>query len=259
MHELNAIIIIAYRDVLKLMRDRGRILISLIFPLIFIGVLGGSLQSNLSSGVGFDFLTFTFWGVIGQTLFSSTASGVISLIADRETDFAQEIFISPISRYSIIIGKILGESLVSMVQLIGIIVFGFILQIPMTIPQLISMLPFFLIICLLGGAFGVLVLANLSDQRSANQVFPFIIFPQFFLAGVFNPIHVLPFYLDILSKITPMRYAIDLIRGIYYAGKPEYAKTVLEPVAFNLTVIGIMFIVFVALGTFLFVKKERNR
>ena len=257
--ELNAIFVIAFRDFLKLLRDRARLLISFIFPLIFIGVLGGSLQSNLGPSLGYNFLTFTFIGVLAQTLFSSTASGVISLIEDRQNDFSQEIFISPISRYSIIIGKILGESLVSLTQIIGILLFGLILQIPMSFNTLISLLPFFIIACFLGGAFGVLVLANLSDQRAANQVFPFLIFPQFFLAGVFNPIQVLPIYLDILSRITPMRYAVDLIRGIYYQGSPEYSKVVLDNPIFNLTIIAIMFFVFLIAGTYLFVRKERNR
>jgi len=50
--------------------------------------------------------------------------GDVSLIDDRENDFSQEIFISPISRYSIILGKIVGETLVALVQGIGILVFG---------------------------------------------------------------------------------------------------------------------------------------
>lgn len=258
-HEINAVLIIAYRDFLKLLRDKVRMLMGLVFPLVFIGVLGGSLQANLSEDVGYDFLTFTFLGVIGQTLFSSTAAGVISLIEDRQNDFSQEIFVSPISRYSIIVGKIIGESLVSLVQLVGILIFGLILGIPFVLAELITLFPFFLVICLLGGAFGVLVLANLSDQRSANQVFPFIIFPQFFLAGVFNPIKILPLPLDILSKITPMRYAVDLIRGIYYSGKSEYGKVVIEGPFFNLIVITLMFLIFVSIGTFLFVRRERNR
>ncbi len=48
-----------------------------------------------------------------------------------------------------------------------------------------------------GGAFGLLVLSNLGSQRAANQIFPFVMLPQFFLAGVFNPINNLPPLLDI--------------------------------------------------------------
>src|SRR5690242_18163859 len=115
--ELNAIIAIAFRDLTKFLRDRTRIIRTFIFPVIFIGVLGGSLQANVGRAIGYNYLVFTFIGVLGQTLFQSTAAGVISLIEDRENDFSQEIFISPISRYSIIIGKIFGESLVAITQL----------------------------------------------------------------------------------------------------------------------------------------------
>lgn len=41
MHEANAITVIAYRDLLKFLRDPPRLVSTLIFPLIFIGILGG--------------------------------------------------------------------------------------------------------------------------------------------------------------------------------------------------------------------------
>src|SRR3990167_5967693 len=104
MQEFNAILTIALRDFTKFLRDRTRIVFSFVFPLIFIGVLGSSLQANIGESLGYNFLFFTVIGVLGQTLFQSTASGIISLVEDRENDFSQEMFVSPISRYSIIIG-----------------------------------------------------------------------------------------------------------------------------------------------------------
>lgn len=259
MLEVNAVLTIAYRDFIKLLRDRSRILATFIFPIIFIGVLGGSLQSNLASEAGYNFLTFIFAGVLGQTLFQSTASGIISLIEDRENDFSQEIFVSPISRYSIIIGKILGESLVALTQLIGIILFGLIIGVELSFFQFLRLIPFFLIVCLVGGAFGIFVLSNLKSQRSANQIFPFVMFPQFFLAGVFSPIKDLPPVLFIFSRMAPMTYAVDLIRSIYYLGSPVYDKVVLFNPIINLAVLGAFFAVFVIFGTFFFIKNERNK
>src|SRR5256885_17073212 len=96
----------------------------------------------------------------GMTIWQSTAQGIISLIADREEDFSQEIFVSPISRYSIIVGKILGESLVALPQAAGILAFGFILRIPLSLDQLARILPALLVVAVFGGAFGVIVLAN---------------------------------------------------------------------------------------------------
>lgn len=259
MKEINAILTIATRDVIKLLRDRWRIIISFVFPIIFVGGLGVGLQTNLGDSVGFNLLTFVFTGVFAQVLFQSTAAGIISLIEDRENDFSQEIFVSPISRYSIIIGKILGESLVSYVQVIGVILFGFIIGVDMTIYQMLLLLLFGIPACLLGGAFGTLVLANLGNQRSANQIFPLLIFPQFFLAGIFNPISNLPPILWVLSRISPMTYAVDLLRSIFYLGKPEYSKVVLYNPIINLTIIAILFTVMLFAGTFLFVRNERNR
>lgn len=259
MKEVNAISIIALRDLLKFLRDKPRIIISFIFPLLFIGILGGSLQANLGESAGYNFLAFTFTGVLAQVLFQSVASGVTYLMQDRENDFSQEIFVSPISRYSIIIGKIIGESLIAFVQAFGIIIFGLLFGVPLSFVQIIVLIPAMIIACLLGGAFGVLVLSNLNSQRSADQLFPLIFFPQFFLAGVFSPIKVLPWYLDILSKISPMRYAVDFLRGVYYWGSPEYDKIVLMDPLTNLAIIAAMFTAFLTLGTFLFVRNEKNR
>ncbi|HEX6351230.1 MAG TPA: ABC transporter permease, partial [Candidatus Dormibacteraeota bacterium] len=98
MKELHAVLAIASRDVLKLMRDRARLVFSFIFPIIFIGLMGGTLQANLGRAAGFNFIGFIFTGVLAMTLFQSTAQGLISLLEDRENDFAQEMFVAPVSR-----------------------------------------------------------------------------------------------------------------------------------------------------------------
>ncbi len=254
--EVNAILAIASRDLLKFLRDRMRIVATLIFPLIFIIILGNSFESF---DMGYSFLTYVFTGVYAQNLFQSTASGIISLIEDRENDFSQEIFVSPISRYSIIFGKILGETSISMLQGLAIIIIGFIIGIPLTFVQVVGLTGIGFIVCLLGGSFGIIVLSNLSSQRAANQIFPFIILPQFFLAGIFNPTSGFPWYLDILSRLAPMRYAVDVTRNIFYTGLPEYELVVMDEPGLNLGVIAALFLIFLVSGTWLFVRNERNR
>ncbi len=255
--DTNAILAIAYRDLLKFLRDPLRIISALIFPVIFVGIMGGSFQSNLDAG--YNYLVFIFTGVLAQTLFQSSAMGIISLIEDRENDFSQEIFVSPISRYSIVFGKILGESLVALPQGLAILVFGLIMGVSMSGQQIISMLPVAIACSLLGGAFGVIIMSNLKSQRAANQVFPFLMLPQYFLAGVFTPIHTLPPVLDFLSKISPMRYAVDLLRGVFYADSLDYFEVVLLSPAINFVIITMLFLIFLVSGTWLFVRNERNR
>lgn len=259
MTEVNAIFAISYRDLLKFLRDPLRIAATLIFPFVFIAIMGGTMANSFGTGSGFDYMSFIFTGVFGQTLFQSTAMGIISLIEDRENDFSQEIFVSPISRYSIIFGKIMGETLVSFSQGLAIILMGILLGIPLTLLQLAGLLVVGIVASLLGGALGVVLMANIKSQRAANQIFPFIMLPQYFLAGVFTPIQGLPPYLDIVSRISPMRYAIDLVRGIYYTGQPEFSSVVLESPLYNLAVLAALFSIFLFVGTYLFVRGERNR
>jgi ABC-2 type transport system permease protein len=259
MTDVNAILTVASRDFLKLLRDRARLGFSIVFPFIFIGLMGGTLQGNLGKAAGFNFIGFIFTGVLGMTLFQSAAQGLISLIDDREQDFSQEMFVSPISRYSIVFGKILGESSVSLFQAIPMFVLAAVLGVQLTPPILVVMLAVSVLACLLGAGFGVLAMSLLNNQRAAQQIFPFLLFSQFFLAGIFNPIKILPWYLAPFSLISPMRYPVDLLRGVLYAGKPEYSKIVLFDPLTNLIVMAAMFAVFLVAGTALFVRQETNR
>src|SRR5918996_4143953 len=259
MHEVSAALAIAHRDLVKLLRDRTRLVADFAFPMIFIGVLGVSMEEAFGNVAGLNLLAFVFTGVLAQTLWQSAAMGVISLIEDRENDFSQEIFVSPISRYSIVLGKVLGESLVALPQGIAIIAFGLVIGIPLSIGTLIALVPVILIATVFGGAFGVLVLSRLPNRRAATQIFPFVMLPQFFLAGVFNPIGTLEGPLEILSRLAPMRYAVDLVRGAYYSVEPDRVAVALGPVGTNVGVIGSLFAVFIVAGTAMFVRAEQKR
>jgi ABC-2 type transport system permease protein len=245
--------------VVKLFRDRGRLVFSLIFPFIFIGLMGGTLQGNLGRAAGFNFVGFIFTGVLGMSLFQSASQGLISLLQDRETDFAQEMFVAPIARHSIMFGKILGETVVAFALSVPTIGFALVLRVPLTPAQVALLVPASLLACLLGGGFGAAAMSLLNNQRTAQQIFPFLMFPQFFLAGIFNPIKVLPWYLAALSLASPLRYAVDLQRDVVYAGRPEYDRVVLLGPLINLSVMAAMFAVFVVVGTWLFVRQETRR
>ena len=258
-HELNAIFTIAQRDVLRFLRDPARVVGTLILPVLFVGLIGASFQGSFGQSLGYNLMPVIFTGMFTQALFQSTTSGITSLIEDRENNFNQAIFISPISRYSIVVGKITGESLVALLQAIAILLFGLIIGIPFTLLNILGMLGAGILVCLIGGSFGVLLLSVFGSQRAANQIFPYFIFPQIFLAGVFNPLHNVPWYLAILSKIIPLSYSIDLVRNVYYAGRPEYNQIIVANPLVNIAVMVGLFLVFVFIGTTLFVNSERNR
>jgi ABC-2 type transport system permease protein len=257
---ISVIASVAYRDIVKYAKDRLRLVFSMIFPVVFIGVLGGSLSANLGEDtVGFDFLTFVLVGVIAQTLFQTVTQGVISLIDDREKSLTQEFYVAPIPRWSIVLGKIIGESFVALLQGLFIIGFGLIIGVTITWMQFLLLIPVMLGVGLFGGAFGIFVVSLVDDQQSANRLFPLIIFPQFFLAGVFSPIKELPLILLIASRIVPLTYAVDFTRSIFYLGTDVYDRVVIYNPVVNLIIIGIYFWVFLILGSYLSARQERNK
>jgi ABC-2 type transport system permease protein len=149
--------------------------------------------------------------------------------------------------------------LVAFPQGAAIVIFGIVIGVHMSAAQLAGLLAVGLATCLFGGAFGIIMLSSFSSQRTANQIFPFILFPQYFTAGVFTPIKVLPLPLEILSRISPMRYAVDLLRTSFYLGQADYRQVTLDSPALNTLVMALMFAAFLVIGTALFVRKERNR
>jgi len=259
MRELNVVTALAGRDLLKFFRDPGRMVAADIFPFAMIFLLGGTLQLNLGKAAGFNFIGFTFTGFLGMTLFQSTAQGLTSLMDDRHNDFAQEMFVSPVSRYSIVVGKILGETLVAIMQVLPMVIFAAILRVPLTATALLLLVPVALLSCFMGGAFGLLLLNTMSDSRASNQIFNFVFLPQYFLAGLISPINNLPWYLELASLASPMRYVIDLARGVVFAGSADYKRVVLLSPVINVAVLALLFAVFMIVGTTLFVRRETNR
>jgi ABC-2 type transport system permease protein len=257
--ELSAVAVIAHRDFVKLLRDRVRLVSGLTFPLVLVLLLGPALQSGFGAPGGLDLTSFVFTGVLAQTLWQSSVMGLISLLADREEDFSQEIFVSPVSRYAIVAGKIIGEALVALPMGLGIVIVGVLIGVPWSPLVLLALIPVSVVVAIYGGAFGLLVLSNLSNQRQANQIFPFVMLPQFFLAGVFNPIHNLPLPLAILSALSPMRYVVELMRNVVYGLQPGVPAPEMTPLPVNAAVIAGSFVVFLVAGTILFVRSERNR
>jgi len=257
--EANAVVAIAWRDVLKALKSPAFLAITILFPVIFMGILGGSVAQNLAGGLGFDYMRFILVGMVVATLYQITVAGVTSLVEDRETDFTQEIFVSPVSRYSIILGKILGSSGGSLIALIGVFATAVIMGVQLDAGDVARLLVLAPILCLAGGALGVLFIGFVQDPKTASIGAPLLVFPQLFLAGALIPVANSTGILAVLSHLMPLTYAVDLARAIFYAGRPEYGLVVVNSPALDVAVTVACFVAFTLVGTFFFARAEKNR
>ena len=257
--ELSGLLAIAQRDVTKLLRDRPRLAVNLAFPVLLIGGLGAILQPTVGRVTGVSAVTLAFTGVLAASLFQSAAAGMISIVEDRENDFSRELFVAPVSRLTLVGGKIAGETLVALCQGVGIVVFAVVFGVAISPSQLTLLLGAALACCLLGGAFGLATIAVLPNQRSAMQIFQFLIIPQYVLGGVLVPLRDVPPYLRVLAHAMPMTYAVNLTRAAYYAGTPAYRLVASGSALLDVAVTAILFAVLLTAGVTVFGYRERTR
>jgi ABC-2 type transport system permease protein len=258
-HELSGLAIIAQRDVIKLLRDRPRLAVNLAFPVLLIGGLGAILQPTVGRVTGLSAVTLAFTGVLAASLFQSAAAGMISIVEDRENDFSRELFVTPVSRLTLVTGKLAGETLVAFCQGIAIVAFAVAFGVRMSPAQLASLLAPGLACCLLGGAFGLATIAVLPNQRSAMQIFQFLIIPQYVLGGVLVPLAGTAHYLDVLAHLMPMRYVVELTRAAFYAGTPGYRQVVSGSPVLDAVVTLVLFVAAMTIGAAVFGYRERTR
>ena len=110
MREANATFAIAWREILSAIRNPVSIVVTIIIPVIFMGILGGSISQNLGTGLQYAYLPFMLIGMIANTLYQGTITGVTNLVEERENDFTAELFVAPVSRYTVLMGKMLGAA-----------------------------------------------------------------------------------------------------------------------------------------------------
>src|SRR6476659_5929325 len=257
--DLNAVFAIAWREILRAVKSPLSIAFTVIFPILFIGILGGSISQNLSGALPYAYLPFMLIGMIANTMYQGTITGVTNLVEERENDFTAELLVAPISRYSVLLGKIIGSGIASLIALVGIIAMVFVMQIPMNFGDLLRVIALAPILALAGGALGVFFIGFVHDPKTAGAGVALLIFPQVFLSGALIPVASSSGILGLLAKLMPMTYSIDLARNIFYAGKPEAQYTVLHDPLLDLAVTVGYFILFTIVGTYLFVRADRNR
>jgi ABC-2 type transport system permease protein len=257
--EWNAVLTIAGRGILNTLNSPVLIIMSLVMPVMMMGMLGGMLRQNMAEGLNFYYGSFMLVGMIVNMLFMMTMMGLTGLVEDRQTNFTQEMMISPISRVSIIIGTILGSSFQATVSTIGTFAVGLFMGIILSWWQILLILVLSPLICLAAGSLAMIIIGSISNTKTANIAVSILVFPQMFLCGALIPIAKSSGILWLISRLLPMTYCLDLVRGVVYAGTAEYSGVVLHNPMINLLVIGILTAAFLTVGTYAFTRNETHK
>ena len=259
LREVNAVITIAMRDVTFSLKSPVRIGQCFIMPVLFLGLFGSQLSQNMGMNMGFDFTTFMMIGMLVQSMFMVMGNGVVSLVEDRENDFTQEILVSPVSRYSIILGKITGSAFASYLTFFFTIGVGYVIGARLSVSQFFILLAFSPFINLAAGALGVVCIGFIQKAATAGIVIMVLSMVQTFLSGALIPVNNSTGIMAVISRMLSMTYCVDFMRGIFYQSGSAATVTLLYAPIFNLIIIIAFTALFLVAGTAGFVRAEKNR
>ena len=146
-------------------------------------------------------------------LFTAVFSG-LEVIWDRQFGFLKETLVAPISRTEIMIGKTLGGAAIAMIQ--GLIVLSLTYVLGFRIPSLSSLglgLIFMFLIAIFFTGLGLTIASKMTDLHGFQLIMNFLIMPIFFLSGALFPLENLPPAIYFISRIDPLTYGVDGLRG----------------------------------------------
>jgi ABC-2 type transport system permease protein len=253
-----AIYVVLLRELKRYWRAKSRIIASMAQSFFFLAIFGLGLGGFVGGFGGISYLSYLAPGIIGMgLLFGSVFSGV-SVIFDRQFGFMKEMLVAPVSRTSIILGKILGGAVTASIQgIILMAVAGIMGAFTPTITLAAGAIAAIGVMLLITAGFvglGVAIGSTLNDFHAFQLLSTFVMWPLFMLSGVFFPIDAVPLPLQIAMLFDPMFHGVELLRWcLLGAGTP-----LLGPLGWliSLGVVAGFNALMVGLGTYLFSRVQ---
>jgi len=252
--ELIGVYAIWLRDIKRYYRDKPRIIGSFAQPILFLFVLGTGIASSLGfkGGGGGDYLNFMFPGIIGMTVLFTSFFSAMSIVWDREFGFLREVLVAPVSRTSIVVGKILGGSTIAMLQGTIILFFAPLLKIPITFTAFFKVMGIMFLAAMTIAAMGIVLASVIKSMQAFQVITNFLLMPMFFLSGALFPLNDTVKWMNVASKINPLTYGIDAMRLVILGN----SSMQLYPLWLDMVVLASVTVAMSILGAVLFSRQD---
>jgi ABC-2 type transport system permease protein len=236
--EFNAFTGMVYRQLKRWVSSRSRVVSVILQPflwLFFIGIGFGSVFSgninipfdNLPIPVnttliiqsyfnklfgGVDYITFIVSGLVVITAFIGSFISGISVIWDKQVGFLKESLVAPASRKIVILGRIVGDSIVSTIQALVVIAVSLPFASGLKLVNVPIGLLYIFTTALGFTSLGVAVSLKFSSMEGFQVIVNLLTMPLMFLSGVFYPLTQLPEWMQAVSKLNPLTYSVHGVR-----------------------------------------------
>jgi len=142
----------------------------------------------------------------------------LAIVREREQGTIEQLVVTPIRPWELIVGKVIPYVGVAFFDLIEILVIGVVwFGVPVrgSVPLFLAIALLFLLTTL---GLGLFISSVAKSQIEAMLLSFLVLFPAIFLSGFFFPLEAMPAPLQALSYLVPLRYMLIIIRGIILKG-----------------------------------------
>lgn len=253
MIEVRVVYVIVMRELIKFLREKGRLVSTMARPLIWLFFVGMGMSRLVPQDVtGTDYMRFLFPGIIGMTILFSAIFSSISIIWDKEFGFLKEILVAPVSRFSIVLGKAISGTLLSTIQALIIMLISPLIGIYPSGGEIIASLFMIMLLSFSISTLGIVIASFYESLESFSMIMNFIVMPMFFLSGAMYPVQKLPLILRYASSLNPLTYGIDGLKHVLLSKGINLDF----PFYIDIGVLALSSMVFLFLSTLVF---EKNR
>lgn len=233
------------REVVRFLRQRSRAIGAFLQPVIFWVLFGTGFASMQMQG-NQSYAEFFVPGIAAMIVMFAAIFSAISVIQDRNEGFLQGVLVSPVSRTSIVLGKLCGGTLLAVLQgLLFLALVGGLHAVGLSPKMSFSASPTSLLgvvgfLTLMGFGlvgFGYLFAWRFDSIQGFHSIMSVLLFPMWLLSGAFFPIEGSG-WLGWIMRLNPLTYSVAGLKRVMatsdaqVAGLPAMWLCIVVSVAF---------------------------
>ena len=233
-----AIAALWWREIIRFVRQRSRVIGAFAQPLLFWLLLGGGFTASFHApgtpdGVGA--LQYFYPGIIVLVLLFTAIFATIAVVEDRKAGFLQGVLVAPLSRRSLVLAQALGATTLALLQGVLFLVLAPFVGVPLSLPSVVASTVVIALIAFALTSLGLLIAWRMESTQGFHAIMNMILMPIWLLSGAFFPAAGAPGWLGLLMRLNPLTYGMAALRRTLYLDAPLLAGRV-PPLALSLAV-----------------------
>jgi ABC-2 type transport system permease protein len=213
---------LCHRELVRFLRQRHRIIGALATPIVFWLLIGAGMNRSFKSDApgGENYLHYFFPGTLLMILLFTAIFSTISVIEDRREGFLQGVLVAPVSRMSIVLGKVLGGTILATGQGIIFLVLAPTVGIGLSATSVVLTIVTMFVVSFALTAMGLAIAWRMTSTQGFHAIMNLFLVPLWFLSGALFPESGAWTGLRWVMRINPLRYELVALRRAIYFHDP---------------------------------------